>query len=85
MCLLPLKENPIKQEVGILLEQDFLRRAKRRAVDERRPLSDLIQDALERYLTVGLPEHREAVFLLFCERPIKLSPDQFKAVLERDA
>jgi len=47
-------------------------------------LSDLIQDAVEKYLTAGLPEpaHREAAFQLFCERPIKLSPEQFKAVLE---
>jgi hypothetical protein len=63
------------------------RRAKRRAADEGRPLSDLIQDALEKYLTAGLaePAHREAAFLLFCERPIKLSPEQFKTVLERDS
>lgn len=76
----------MKQKVGTLLEQDVLRRAKRRAADEGRPLSDLIQDALEKYLTAGLPDpaHREAAFQLFCERPIKLSPDQFKAVLELD-
>jgi hypothetical protein len=74
----------MKQKVGTLLEEDVLRRAKRRAADEGRPLSDLIQDALEKYLTAGLPEpaHREAAFQLFCERPIKLSPEQFKAVLE---
>jgi hypothetical protein len=75
----------MKQKVGTLLEQDVLRRAKRRAADEGRPLSDLIQDALEKYLSAGLPElaHREAAFQLFCERPIKLSPEQFRAVLER--
>ena len=76
----------MKQKVGTVLEEDVLRRAKRRAADEGRPLSDLIQDALEKYLTAGLPEpaHREAAFQLFCERPIKLSPEQFKAVLEHD-
>lgn len=77
----------MKQKVGTLLEEDVLRRAKRRAADEGRPLSDLIQDALEKYLTAGLaePAHREAAFQLFCERPIKLSSEQFKAVLEHDA
>ena len=76
----------MKQRVGTLLEEDVVRRAKRRAADEGRPLSDLIQDALEKYLTAGLPEpaHREAAFQLFCERSIKLSPEQFKAVLEHD-
>ena len=31
------------------------------------------------------PARREAAFHLFCERPIKRSSDQFKAVLEHDA
>ncbi len=77
----------MKQKVGTLLEEDVLRRAKRRAVDEGRPLSDVIQDALERYLSMGLaePAKREAAYALFCERPIKLSPAQFKAVLEHDS
>jgi len=54
----------MKQRVRTLLEEDVLRRAKRRAADEGRPLSDLIQDALEKYLTAGLPEsaHCEAAF-----------------------
>ena len=77
----------MKKKVGTLLEEDVLRRAKRRAVDEGRPLSDVIQDALERYLSMGLaePAKREAAYALFCERPIKLLPEQFKAVLEHDA
>ena len=65
----------MKQKVVTLLEEDVLRRAKRRAADEGRPLSDLIQDALEKYLIVGLPEpaHRVAAFQLFCEQPIVLA------------
>ena len=43
----------MKQKVGTLLEQDIVRRAKRRAAEENRPLSDVIQDALERYLSEG--------------------------------
>ena len=42
----------MKQKVGTLLEEDVLRRAKRRAADEGRPLSDVIQDALESYLVI---------------------------------
>ena len=44
----------MKQKVGIPLEKELLRRAKRRAADEGRSLSDLIEDALEKYLTAGL-------------------------------
>lgn len=76
----------MKQKVVILLEADVLRRAERRAADEGRPLSELLQDALEKYLTAGLPEpahpYREAAFQLFCEQPIKLSAEQFKAVIQ---
>ena len=41
----------MKQKIGTVIEADVLRRAKRQAADEERPLSDLIQDALDRYLT----------------------------------
>ena len=77
----------MKQKVGTLLEEDILRRAKRRATDEGRPLSDLIQDALERYLSKGMPEpaRRDAAYQLFCERPMRLPSEQLKAVLEHDS
>ena len=74
----------MKRKIGTLLEEDVVRRAKRRAADEKRPLSDVIQDALERYLSEGTPEpaRRDAAYQLFCERPIRLAPEQLKAVLE---
>ena len=70
-----------------MIEEDVVRMAKRRAADEGRPLSDLIQDALESYLstTVAEPAKRDAAYQLFCERPMKLTRGQFKAVLEGDA
>ena len=77
----------MKQKVGTLLEEGVLRRAKRRATDEGRPLSDLIQDALESYLTTGAvdPARRDAAYQLFCERPMKLTALQFQTVVEADA
>lgn len=77
----------MKQKVGTLLEEDVLRRAKRRAADEGRPLSDVIQDALESYLSSRSvePAKRDAAYQLFCDRPMKLTTAQFKAVLEEDA
>ena len=69
-----------------MIEKDVLRRAKRRAADEGRPLSDLIQDALESYLSTKViePAKRDAAYQLFCEQPMRLALEQFKAVLEED-
>ena len=62
----------MKQKVGTRLEEDVLRRAKRRAADEGRPLSDLIQDAVEKYLTAGL-RGRDAVLVVSANEFGKLS------------
>lgn len=77
----------MKQKIGTLIEADVLRRAKRRAADEGRPLNDLFQDALESYLNTRAvePAKLDAAYQLFCERPMRLAPEQFKAVLEEDA
>jgi len=77
----------MKQKVGTLIEEDVVRRAKRRAADEGRPLSDVIQDALESYLSTKTvePAKRDAAYQFYCERPMKLTSAQFKAVLEEDA
>jgi hypothetical protein len=77
----------MKQKVGTVLDEEIFRRAKRRAKDEGRPLSDLIQDALESYLTAKSPEpsKREAALRMLCQEPLRLAPEQFRAVLEEDA
>lgn len=76
----------MKQKVGTLIEQDVMRLAKRRAAEEGRPLSDLIQDALVQYLNTGAAnsKERELAYHLFCERPFKLLPEQFQQVLDED-
>ena len=77
----------MKQKVGTVIETDILRRAKRRAIDEGRPLSDLLQDALGRYLMAGMPTpaKREAAYRLFCEQPMRVSPEQLREILHADA
>lgn len=77
----------MKRKVGTLLEEGVLRKAKRRAVDEGRPLSDLIQEAIETYLSTGSvdPAKRDGAYHLFCDQPLKLTEAQFRAVLEEDA
>ena len=76
-----------KRKVGTLINVDIMRILKRKAADEGRSLSDLIQDALVKYLSGGSAdqEKREAAYRLFCERPFKLDQAQFREILESDA
>ena len=76
----------MKQKIGTLIEEDIMRLAKRRAAEEGRPLSDLIQDALVQYLKkrAATPKERETAYRLFCEQPMKLTPEQLRYVLEED-
>lgn len=71
------------RKVGTTLDEDVLRKAKRRAVEEGRPVSDLIGDAIESYLSTrtATPAKRDAAYQFFCDQPMKLSRNQFKAVL----
>ena len=80
-------ELVMKKKIEILLDEKIIRHAKRRAADEGRPLSDVIQDALASYLSDKAldPKKREKAYQLFCERPIRISKDQFKEILEEDA
>jgi hypothetical protein len=76
----------MKQKIGTLIDQDIMRRAKRRAATEGRPLSDLIQDALVYYLRneTVTPKERKMAYHLFCERPMKIPRDQLRHVLKED-
>ncbi len=76
----------MKLKIGTLIEEDIMRLAKRRAADEGRPLSDLIQDALVQYLSPGVAnsKERDIAYHVFCERPFKLQPEQFRQVLDED-
>lgn len=76
----------MKQKIGTQIEEEVMRLAKRKAAEEGHSISDLIQDALVQYLrkdTVASSERRVA-YHLFCERPMKLTPEQLRHVLEED-
>ncbi len=49
----------MKQKIGILIDEDIMRLAKRRAADKGRSISDLIQEALVQYLTAGSGNPKE--------------------------
>ena len=76
----------MKQKIGTQIEEEIMKLVKRKAAEEGRSISDLIQDALVQYLSTGAasPKEREMAYQLFCERPLKLNPEQFRQVLEED-
>ena len=76
----------MKKKIEFLLDEKIIRHAKRRAVEEGRPLSDVIQDVLTSYQSgkVPDPKKREKAYQLFCDRPIRISQNQFREILEED-
>ena len=76
----------MKKKVGIVIERDTMRLAKRKAAQEGRSVSNLIENALAQYLRKQLPppEERKMAFHLFCERPMKIPASQLRYVLEED-
>ena len=76
----------MKQKVATLIEEDIMKKAKRRAIEEGRSLSDLIQDAILQYLdkAAATRRGRKIAYHLFCERPMKISPEELRHVLEED-
>jgi hypothetical protein len=76
----------MKKKIGTLIEESTMRLAKRKAAEEGRSLSDVIQDALVQYLRkeAATPKERKMAFHLFCERPMKMPPKQLRYALEED-
>ena len=76
----------MKQKRGVRVHAEILRLAKQRAAEERRPLGDLIQDAVVKYLRKcgARAKERKMAYQLFCERPMRILPDQLRYVCEED-
>lgn len=76
----------MKQKLGTLLEEKVMRLAKRRAAEEGRPLNELIEDALVRYLRehAPSPKERKMAYQLFCERPMKIPAEELRHLLAED-
>ena len=49
----------MKKRVGIFIEEEIIRRAKRRVAEEGRLLGDLIRDALVLYLSDKAPDPKK--------------------------
>jgi len=77
----------MKRKIRILLGDEIMRQAKRRATENDVPLCDVSQEALEAYLSgsAGDSKERLEAYNRFCGQPLKLDPALLKAVLEADA
>jgi hypothetical protein len=77
----------MKRKIGTVIDEEIMRKAKRKAAEKGIALSDVIQEALEAYLSGSAenPQQRMDAFQRFCDHPMKLNPAQLKAVLEADA
>ncbi len=75
----------MKKRVAILIKEEVIRRAKRRAAEEGKTLSNVIQDALVSYLSdkVPGPQKRENAYQLFCGQPMRISREQLKKKLRK--
>jgi hypothetical protein len=76
----------MKKKVGTVIEENTMRLAKRKAAEEGRSLSEVIQEALVQYLRkeAATPKERRMAFHLFCEQPMKIPSEQLRYVLEEE-
>ena len=72
----------MKKKIDILLEEEVLELARHRAIEEGRPLSEVIQESIAHYLSNSVPDpkKKERAYQIFCERPMRISKQQFKEV-----
>ena len=73
-------------KIEILLEENLFNQAKQRAVEEGKPLSRLIHDALAAYVEGGMADarRRETAYRVFYDEPIRLTAAEFREILADD-
>lgn len=75
----------MKKKIGTVLEEEILSKAKARAQRDGRPLADVIQDALDRYLH-GAGSNEDAVRSAekFCTHGASLRLNEIDEILRED-
>jgi site-specific recombinase XerD len=76
----------MKQKIAMVIEAETMRLAKQKAAEERRPLGDLVQQALTQYLRKDAltAKERKMAYQFFCERPMKIPLRQLRHILKED-
>ena len=75
----------MKQKFGTILEKEIIKKLKKRAADEERPLNEIVGEALNQYLS-RTPTREEALeaWARLNSRPIRVSTKDLQAVLDLD-
>lgn len=80
-------EETMKAKIGTVLEEDVFQKLKEFSVKRKRPINEIIQEAIVTYMQVGTGRNRQlrlAAVKRLCSRPFKLSHDEWKDILEED-
>jgi hypothetical protein len=76
----------MKIKIGTVLEEDLVKRLKERSGREGRPLSEVLQDALAKYLNDGTRAHSLRIESVkrFCTKPFNIDKTGIDQILEED-
>jgi hypothetical protein len=76
----------MKQKITILIDREIARLAKEKAAKEHRTLSHIVEEALVTRFRqeTATPHARKMAYELFCQRPMKVPPDQLSYVFRED-
>lgn len=76
----------MKTKIGTILDEEIVQTLKERSTKEKRSISEIIQDALVNYFRGGKRKRELRVQAVerFCSNPFKLSPEDWKEIMELD-
>jgi hypothetical protein len=77
----------MKTKIGTILEDEVVQKLKGFSVRERRPMSDIIEEAIVTYMQTGnsrKQDFRLAALKRLCVRPFILSNNAWKELSEED-
>jgi metal-responsive CopG/Arc/MetJ family transcriptional regulator len=76
----------MKTKIGTVLEEELVQQLKERSVRDDRSISDILQDALRRYLHGASPQRdvRLAAVERFCSKPFQISAMEIEQLLTEE-
>lgn len=76
----------MKTKVGTVLETKVVEQLRQFSAKENKPISEIIEDALKRYFTVGANprEHRLQAVEKLCSAPFNVNKDDLDEIMNED-
>ena len=83
---LSVKRGSSMKRITITMDDEIVRLAKKRAAEEQRTVSNVIQESLVKHLErdTATRKERNIAYQLFCERPMKVPRKQLRFILNED-